>query len=86
MELLLPLTCSFKNTSLQKNYIYLVPLKVSYIGDKEAGIENATRVAILNEGSVDNEASARSLKNAREAVIFGNQIMIHILNMELVMP
>lgn len=44
--------------------------KVSYIGDKEAGIENATRVAILNEGSADNEASARSLKNAREAVIW----------------
>lgn len=44
--------------------------KVSYIGDKEAGIENATRVAILNEGEASDAASAKSLKNAKEAVIW----------------
>ncbi len=44
--------------------------KVSYIGDKEAGIENATRVAILNEGEASDATSAKNLKNAKEAVIW----------------
>ena len=44
---------------------------VTYNGDSSSGIENATRVAFLNEGvSSDNAGTAQSLNGASEALIW----------------
>lgn len=43
---------------------------VEYTGDKTNGIENATRVAFLNEGSASGTSAAQSLRGASEAIIW----------------
>ncbi len=50
---------------------------VSYTGDKTSGIENATRVAILNEGSSDSSSAAQNLKGASEAIIWEPNYDVH---------
>lgn len=50
---------------------------VEYTGDRTSGIENATRVAFLNEGSSSTSASAQSLKGANKAVIWEPNYDVH---------
>ena len=51
---------------------------VTYNGDSSSGIENATRVAFLNEGvSSDNAGSAQGLNGASEALIWEPNYDVH---------
>ena len=51
---------------------------VTYNGDSSSGIENATRIAFLNEGvSSDNAGSAQSLNGASEALIWEPNYDVH---------
>lgn len=43
---------------------------VTYTGDGASGIENATRVAFLDEGTASSGASAQNLSGATEAIIW----------------
>ena len=51
---------------------------VTYNGDSSSGIENATRVAFLNEGvSSDNAGTAQGLNGASEALIWEPNYDVH---------
>ena len=51
---------------------------VTYNGDSSSGIQNATRVAFLNEGvSGDNASLAQSLNDAHEALIWEPNYDVH---------
>ena len=51
---------------------------VTYNGDSSSGIENATRIAFLNEGvSSDNASLAQSLNDAPEALIWEPNYDVH---------
>ena len=51
---------------------------VTYNGDSSSGIENATRVAFLNEGvSSDNAGAAQGLNGASEALIWEPNYDVH---------
>lgn len=52
--------------------------KVTYDGESNSGIENATRVAFLNEGtSIDSTALAQNLRGASEANIWEPNYDVH---------
>lgn len=52
--------------------------KVEYTGDSTSGIENATRIAFLSEGSSDDNPSiSQNLKNASKAVMWEPNYDVH---------
>ncbi len=66
----------FKASSEKKLYLSSNS-KVEYKGDKNSGIENATRIAFLNEGASTTSGGAQSLKGASEAVIWEPNYNVH---------
>lgn len=51
--------------------------EVVYTGDKATGIENATRVAFINEGVTDTPLIAQNLKNGNKAIIWEPNYDVH---------
>lgn len=68
----------FFKTSNQKDLYLSSNSKITYLGDQSVGIENATRVAFLNEGtSGDNSNIAQNLNNASNAIIWEPNYDVH---------
>lgn len=68
----------FFKTSSPKDLYLSSNSKITYLGEKSVGIENAARVAFLNEGvSGDNASVAQNLNNASEAIIWEPNYDIH---------
>ncbi len=67
----------FFKTSSEKKLYLSSNSKVEYTGDRQSGIENATRVAFLNEGYSNDAGSSQSLKGASEAVIWEPNYDVH---------
>ncbi len=67
----------FFKTSSEKKLYLSSNSKVEYTGDKQSGIENATRIAFLNEGSSSSSGGAQGLKGASEAVIWEPNYDVH---------